>query len=124
VLLSPAETSSGENILQKGYSTGGGQYKLQVDGISGKPSCGFGDGTVFLARSHVSVADGNWHSLECRRTGPTLSILVDDVLQASVPVPATLAVDTASPLTVGGKGAGASNDQFHGTLDDVWVYIG
>jgi hypothetical protein len=124
VRLSPAETSSGENILQKGYSTGGGQYKLQVDGISGKPSCGFGDDTVVLARSRVSVADGNWHSLECRRTGPTLSILVDDVLQTSVPVPATLGVDTTSPLTVGGKGAGASNDQFHGTLDDVWVRIG
>ncbi|BCY07792.1 LamG domain-containing protein [Actinoplanes sp. L3-i22] len=124
VLLSPAETSSGENILQKGYSTGGGQYKLQVDGVSGKPSCGFGDDTVHLARSRVSVADGNWHSLECRRTGPTLSILVDDVPQTSVPVPATLAVDTTSPLTVGGKGAGANNDQFHGTLDDVWVHIG
>ncbi|WP_436520087.1 LamG domain-containing protein [Actinoplanes sp. HUAS TT8] len=124
VLLSPAETSSGENILQKGYSTGGGQYKLQVDGVSGKPSCGIGDDTVYLARSRVSVADGNWHRLECRRTGPTLSILVDDVLQTSVPVPAALAVDTASPLTVGGKGAGANNDQFHGSLDDVWVHIG
>lgn len=124
VLLSPAETSSGENILQKGYSTGGGQYKLQVDGVSGKPSCGIGSETVFLARSRVSVADGNWHSLECRRTGPTLSILVDDVLQAGVAVPVALAVDTASPLTVGGKGAGPNNDQFHGSLDDLWVHIG
>ncbi|BCJ46584.1 hypothetical protein GCM10010168_38930 [Actinoplanes ianthinogenes] len=124
VLLSPAETSSGENILQKGYSTGGGQYKLQVDGVSGKPSCGFGAATTYLARSRVSVADGNWHSLECRRTGPTLSILVDDVLQASVPVPVEEGVDTSSPFTVGGKGAGADNDQFHGTLDDVWVHIG
>ncbi|GIF14581.1 LamG-like jellyroll fold domain-containing protein [Actinoplanes teichomyceticus] len=124
VLLSPAETSSGENIVQKGYSTGGGQYKLQVDGVSGKPSCGFGEDVVHLARSRVSVADGNWHSLECRRTGPTLSILVDGVLQSSVPVPATLAVNTDSPFTVGGKGAGANNDQFHGTLDDVWVHIG
>jgi hypothetical protein len=124
VLLSPAETSSGENILQKGYSTGGGQYKLQVDGVSGKPSCGFGADTVVLARSRVSVADGNWHSLECRRTGPTLAILVDDALQASVPVPVTAGVDTSSPFTVGGKGVGANNDQFHGTLDDVWVHVG
>lgn len=124
VLLSPAETSSGENIMQKGYSTGGGQYKLQVDGVSGKPSCGFGADTVYLARSRVSVADGNWHSLECRRTGPTLSILVDDVLQAGVPVPVDAGVDTSAPLTVGGKGVGVNNDQFHGTLDDVWVHIG
>ncbi|GAA2870966.1 hypothetical protein Acy02nite_29100 [Actinoplanes cyaneus] len=124
VLLSSAETSSGENILQKGYSTGGGQYKLQVDGISGKPSCGIGDGTIHLARSRVSVADGNWHSLECRRTGSALSLLVDGVVRAIVPVAATLAIDTDAPLTVGGKGGGTDNDQFHGSLDDVWVHIG
>ncbi|MFI1996490.1 LamG domain-containing protein [Actinoplanes sp. NPDC020271] len=124
VLLTPAETSRGENVLQKGYSSGGGQYKLQIDGISGRPSCGLGDGKVHLARSRVSVADGSWHSLECRRSGPTLSLLVDDVLQASVPVPVGLAVDTDSPLTVGGKGVGPDNDQFHGSLDDVWVHIG
>ncbi|GLW28314.1 LamG-like jellyroll fold domain-containing protein [Actinoplanes regularis] len=124
VLLSPTQTDSGENILQKGYSTGGGQYKLQVDGDSGRPSCGFGDDVVYLAHSRVSIADGNWHSLECRRLGPTLSILVDGVLQGAVAVPLTLGVDTVEPLTVGAKGAGTNNDQFHGTLDDVWVYIG
>ncbi|MEU4694835.1 LamG domain-containing protein [Actinoplanes sp. NPDC023714] len=127
VLLSPAETGRGENILQKGYSTGGGQYKLQVDGLSGKPSCGIGDkvGTVVhVARSRTSVADGNWHTLECRRTGPTLAILVDDRLEASVAVPADLAVETDHPFTVGGKGVGPNNDQFHGTLDDLWVQIG
>ncbi|MBB2943695.1 hypothetical protein FB565_003424 [Actinoplanes lutulentus] len=127
VLLSPAETGRGENILQKGYSTGGGQYKLQVDGLSGKPSCGIGDvvgTTVHVARSRTSVSDGKWHSLECRRTGPTLSILVDDRLESSVAVPAGLSVDTDHPFTVGGKGVGANNDQFHGTLDDVWVRVG
>ncbi|WP_328469987.1 laminin G domain-containing protein [Actinoplanes sp. NBC_00393] len=127
VLLSPAETGRGENILQKGYSTGGGQYKLQVDGLSGKPSCGMSDkvgATVHVARSRTSVADGKWHSLECRRTGPTLAILVDDRLESSVPVPVELAVETTQPFTVGGKGVGANNDQFHGTLDDIWVHIG
>jgi hypothetical protein len=125
VLLSPAETGRGENILQKGYSTGGGQYKLQVDGLSGKPSCGMGDQAgAYVARSRTSVADGKWHSLECRRTGPTLAIVVDDRLEASVAVPASLAVQTTQPFTVGGKGVGANNDQFHGTLDDVWVEVG
>ncbi|WP_229073208.1 LamG domain-containing protein [Actinoplanes sp. DH11] len=127
VLLSPAETGRGENILQKGYSTGGGQYKLQVDGFSGKPSCGIGDqdGTaVHVARSRTSVADGKWHTLECRRTGPTLALLVDDRLEATVAVPAGLSVETDHPFTIGGKGVGADNDQFHGTLDDVWVQVG
>ncbi len=127
VLLSPAETSSGENILQKGYSTGGGQYKLQVDGVSGKPSCGMSDKagkTVYVARSRTSIADGKWHAVECRRTGPTLAIAVDDTVQATAAVPATLSVDTPQPFSIGGKGVGEDNDQFHGSLDDVWVHIG
>ncbi|MBW6434813.1 hypothetical protein KZ829_13805 [Actinoplanes hulinensis] len=127
VLLSPSETGRGENILQKGYSNGGGQYKLQVDGQSGKPSCGISDRTgttVYVARSRTSVADGRWHSLECRRTGPTLAIVVDDRLETVTAVPETLSVETNQPFTVGGKGVGQNNDQFHGTLDDVWVHIG
>ncbi|WP_245674111.1 MULTISPECIES: LamG domain-containing protein [Actinoplanes] len=127
VLLSPAETGRGENILQKGYATGGGQYKLQVDGLSGKPSCGMSDksgGPVHIARSRTSVSDGQWHTLECRRTGPTLAIVVDDRLEASVPVPTGLSVESDQPFTVGGKGTGLDGDQFHGTLDDLWVHIG
>lgn len=127
VLLAPAETSSGENILQKGYSTGGGQYKLQVDGVSGKPSCAMSDKTattLHLARSRVSIADGKWHAIECRRTGPTLSVYVDDQPQASVAVPAALSVVTTQPFSLGGKGVGANNDQFHGSLDDVWIHVG
>lgn len=127
VLLSPEETGGGENILQKGFSKGGGQYKLQVDGLSGKPSCGMSDktgATVYVARSRTSVADGRWHSLECRRTGPTLAILVDDRLESVTAVPVSLSVESHEPFTVGGKGAGRDNDQFHGTLDDVWVQIG
>ncbi|MCU7730482.1 LamG domain-containing protein [Actinoplanes sp. KI2] len=127
VLLAPAETASGENVLQKGYSTGGGQYKLQVDGVSGKPSCGMsglGEKALHLARSRQSIADGKWHTVECRRTGPTLSILVDGQMQASAAVPATLSVSSTRPFSVGGKGAGADNDQFHGSIDDVWIHIG
>jgi hypothetical protein len=125
VLLSPAETGGGENILQKGYSTGGGQYKLQVDGISGKPSCGMSDaGGAYVARSRTSIADGSWHTVECRRTGPTLAIAVDDHIEASVAVPATLSVQSAQPFSIGGKGVGADNDQFHGSLDDIWIHIG
>jgi hypothetical protein len=127
VLLNPAETASGENIMQKGYSTGGGQYKLQVDGVSGKPSCGIGDkmsGAVHIAHSRQSIADGNWHALECRRTGPTLAILVDDQVQATAAIPETLSVESPHPFSIGGKGVGADNDQFHGSLDDVWIHIG
>ena len=39
ILLEPAHTSSGQNVLQKGFSTEGSQYKLQIDGRAGRPSC-------------------------------------------------------------------------------------
>lgn len=126
VLLSPAETSSGENILQKGYSTAGGQYKLQVDGASGKPSCVMSDKsstTIHLAKSGKSMADGGWHALECRRAGTSLTILVDGQVEGSATLPAALSVVTTQPLSLGGKGTGVNNDQFHGGLDDAWVSI-
>jgi hypothetical protein len=126
VLMSKAEGSAPENILQKGYAVGG-QYKLQVDGVSGKPSCGMSDRsaeTVYVVRSRTSIADGKWHALECRRSGTTLSILVDDQTQATATIPANLSVVTEQPFSVGGKGAGVDNDQFHGSVDDVWIKVG
>jgi hypothetical protein len=127
VRLAAGQTSEGENILQKGYSTTGGQYKLQVDGLKGKPSCAMSDKastTIYVAKSAESIADGGWHSLECRRAGTVLSLVVDDVVSKTVSVPAGLAVDTTQPLSIGGKGLAENNDQYHGALDDVWVAIG
>jgi hypothetical protein len=52
VRLDPGQTSDGQNILQKGYSSTGGQYKLQVDKLPGKPSCAMtseGAHTIHLA---------------------------------------------------------------------------
>ncbi|GAA2700022.1 hypothetical protein [Actinoplanes palleronii] len=91
----------------------GGRYALQV--VAGTPACGID--AVHVAHGRVPVTDGAWHALECRRSDPGLSLYVDDVLQETVPVPATLALDSTAPLTVGG-------DQFRGTIDDVWVQIG
>jgi hypothetical protein len=127
VLLSPAETSSGENVLQKGYSTAGGQYKLQVDGVSGKPTCVMSDQsepTIHVARGARSIADGEWHTLECRRVGTSLSIIVDEQPVGSATIPAGLTVETTQPLSLGGKGTGVDNDQFHGSIDDVWISVG
>jgi hypothetical protein len=39
-------------------------------------------------------------------------------------VPAGLSVVNRYPLSVGGKGTYADNDQFHGAVDDVYVRIG
>jgi hypothetical protein len=127
VLLPRGQTSSGENVLQKGYSARGGQYKLQIDGRAGKPSCAMVDSrksAIRLARSAVTVADNRWHRLECRRIGTRLSILVDGLVRGGATIPLTLSVSNAAPLSIAGKGAYPDNDQFHGVLDDVWVAIG
>ena len=122
-----ATGQDGQNILQKGYAAAGGQYKLQVDGVSGKPSCVLTDRTgegSYLVRSRTSIADDEWHTVECRRTGPTLAIAVDDHVQATAAVPGALSIDSEQPFSLGGKGVGANNDQFHGALDDAWIHIG
>jgi hypothetical protein len=127
VLLPPGQTSKGQNIVQKGYSTTSSQWKLQIDGVAGRPSCVLVDDkkpAIRMIASTVSVADGRWHALACRRAGTSLTVLVDGVPRGSTAVPAKLSVSNERPLSIGGKGAFADNDQFNGALDNVWVEIG
>lgn len=127
VRLARTQTSKGQNVVQKGYSKTSSQYKLQVDGIPGRPSCVLVDDkkpTIKLVRSSVTVADGDWHAVECRRSGSAFSIVVDGVTRGSLTIPAALSVTNNRPLSIGGKGAYQDNDQFQGAIDDVWVRIG
>jgi hypothetical protein len=125
VRLAPDRTSNGQNVLQKGYSTEGSQYKLQIDGRWGHPSCVLVAGVaIHLAVARVTVADGRWHRLECRRESVRLSVLVDGVTQGATRIPASLSVVNNRPLSLGGKSAHGDNDQFQGDLDDVWIAIG
>lgn len=125
--LGATQTSKGQNVVQKGYSATSSQYKLQVDGRAGHPSCVVVDNrqpAIQLARSSVTVADGNWHTVECRRAAGLLSILVDGTVRGIKEIPAALSISNDEPLAIGGKGAYRDNDQFRGALDDVWVRIG
>jgi hypothetical protein len=127
VRLPRNRTSSGQNVVQKGYSATSSQYKLQVDGTAGRPSCVLVDDkkpTIKLVRSSVSVTDGAWHAIQCRRVGTAFRILVDGVNRGAVTVPAALSVTNREPLSIGGKGAYRDNDQFRGAVDDVWIRIG
>ncbi|MGK5680532.1 LamG-like jellyroll fold domain-containing protein [Actinoplanes sp. URMC 104] len=127
VLLSPTQTSKGQNVVQKGYSTTGSQWKLQIDGAAGRPSCvlvGDGQRRIRVATSVVSVADGRWHRLRCSRIGSRLSVYVDGLLRGWIAVPPGLPITNDRPLSIGGKGAYADNDQFNGALDNVWVQVG
>ena len=126
VLLHRSQTSKGQNVLQKGYSATSSQYKLQVDGAAGRASCvlvGARPGIKSIT-STVSVADGAWHAVECRRSATALTVLVDGAVRGNRAITAGLSVANDRPLSIGGKGAYSDNDQFQGILDDVWVRIG
>lgn len=125
VLMMSNEVSDGGNILQKGLSVSGTQFKLQIDGLQGRPSCAIsGDQGRYLAISYIGIADGGWHALECERTRDLLTLYVDGERRADTPIPSTLSIVNNDPLRIGGKGHGPFNDQFHGTIDDVFVEIG
>ena len=127
VRLAGSQTSKGQNVVQKGYSATSSQYKLQIDGREGNPSCVLVDvkkRRIIQARSTISVADGAWHRVQCRRVGIALRVLVDGVVRGVTKVPAGLSVSNRHPLSIGGKGTYADNDQFHGAVDDVFVSIG
>ena len=127
VLLTPGQTSNGQNIVQKGYSTTSSQWKLQIDGVGGRPSCVLVDDrkpTIRIVTSSVPVADGRWHAVQCRRAGTAFVVSVDGVARGGVAVPAKLSITNNQPLSIGAKGAYGDNDQFNGAMDNVWVQIG
>ena len=128
LLLAADQATPGSNVLQKGVSTGGGQYKLQVDGPAGRPSCVLAgsvpDSPIYVVKSTVSVADARWHTVACTRLGPSLTVVVDGLTAGQVSVPDDLSVANSDTLRIGGKGTSPNNDQFSGVLDDVFVDIG
>jgi hypothetical protein len=124
VWLAPDQTSVGSNIVQKGrFGTTGGQWKLQIDGLAGEPSCVVRSGSdVVVVRSSVSVADSRWHRVVCRRDAGAVSIEVDGTVDREDV--RTGAVDSPMPVRIGSPGVGDHDDQFHGRIDDVFLVIG
>jgi concanavalin A-like lectin/glucanase superfamily protein len=126
VMMTRSDLADGANVVQKGYSVGGGsQYKLQVDHLLGHPSCVIAGQRhwIYRAEPWIDVADGRWHSLVCSRTSDRLTLTVDGVERAWVRVPARLSIANPEPLRVGGKGPAKGNDQFAGEIDNVFVSI-
>jgi Concanavalin A-like lectin/glucanases superfamily len=125
VLLEPDETSKGSNVMQKGFSVGGGsQWKLQVDGDNGHPSCvvvGEGESIIHDVYADITIADGKWHDVSCHRDETKLVITVDGAHRKSTPITKDLTISPAGPMRIGGKSLKPNNDQFFGTLDDVYV---
>jgi hypothetical protein len=126
IRLTQNDTSRGANVIQKGFSNGHSQFKLQVDGSAGRPSCvvvGVSSSSILVVESPITVADGQWHQIDCARRDGLLTIAVDGRLRAQRSVPPTLSIVNTDPLCIGGKGTSANNDQFAGVIDDVYVSI-
>ena len=121
VLLDPDQTAAGSNIVQKGrFGTTGGQWKLQVDGDAGHPSCVVRSASdVLTVRSRVSIADGEWHRVVCRREPAGLSIDVDESVDRVAGRSGS--VSNTWPIRIGTPGVGDQDDQFHGRVDDVFL---
>ena len=120
------DLGDGANVVQKGYSVGGvSQFKLQVDHRQGHPSCVIASrARIYRAEPALNIADGAWHDVACARTAQRLSITVDGVERAAVPIPASLSIANAEPLRIGGKGPNKGNDQYAGEIDNVFLTIG
>lgn len=123
VWLAPDQTAIGSNIVQKGrFGSEGGQWKLQVDGEDGRPSCVVRSGEeVWTVKSGLTVADSSWHHVVCRRDGRGITISVDGAEHSEKGGSGT--VSNSFPIRVGSPGVGDEDDQFHGRVDDVFVAI-
>ena len=116
----------GANVMQKGVAGTGSQWKLQI-GRRGKASCvliGRGSARSYMVKSSVRVNDGRWHVIQCRRSGSSLSVVVDNAPSGAVSIPANLSISNALPMRVGGRNLNARSDQFGGALDDVVATLG
>ncbi len=127
VLMTPEETSDGANVMQKGFNTGGAsQWKLQVDGEAGHPSCvvvGTKKDEDFTVTAKDGVADGTWHDVECARIGTSLIVSVDGVESNRKPITPGAVIEPPSAVRLGGKSVKTDNDQFFGVIDNVFVSV-
>ncbi|RZU48610.1 concanavalin A-like lectin/glucanase superfamily protein [Krasilnikovia cinnamomea] len=115
------------NIMQKGVSDTESQWKLQVGANRGKAHCvvvGRGSSQAYVARSTISVADGVWHRVLCRRSGGVLTVYIDGVDRGHVIIPPTLEIGNNMPMRIGGPNFNTTSDMYHGYLDNVVAVAG
>ncbi|GAB1691299.1 hypothetical protein KRM28CT15_31020 [Krasilnikovia sp. M28-CT-15] len=127
VYVQPWQVAGSSNIMQKGVSDTESQWKLQIGANRGKAQCvvvGRGSSQAYVARSAITVANGAWHRLLCRRAGGTLTVFVDGVARGSASIPPTLEIANNMPLRIGGPNFNTTSDMYHGFLDDVVAVAG
>lgn len=123
----PSQLTDSSNIVQKGVANTDSQWKMQIGPGHGKVQCvvvGHDTTQSYIVRSSGSAADGKWHRVLCERSGTSLAIAVDGVVQSRVGVPAALSIGNNRPMRIGGPNFTNSSDLYHGWLDDVYATLG
>jgi hypothetical protein len=119
------------DLIRKGVSgTSGGEYKLEIvysNGI-GKAFCLVKDnaGISATVKGTTNVADGNRHTLTCKKTSTGLTLQVDN-LAARTTVKPLGSISNASALTIGAKTpkiTGVTGDFYYGTMLNASVSVG
>jgi hypothetical protein len=123
IRVNPNRTAFKSSIIRKGDFPRPGRWRLRVDRAEGFPYCSIaGTAGAVRMRSLVGIADGQWHRVRCARRGRSVRLVVDGrVVRAKVgPIGA---VRSPQPILIGGVSTGVRNNQFSGSLDNVYLSI-
>ena len=114
------------NIMQKGYWSDTGQWKLSLERTNSglRFSCrvkGSSGAVMAYTPAGVVSAPGSWVRAECHRDATGVSVLVNSEVVGRTSG-RTGDVRSSSPYLIGSKGLEANDsDQFLGLMDYVWV---
>jgi RTX calcium-binding nonapeptide repeat (4 copies)/Concanavalin A-like lectin/glucanases superfamily len=118
------------DIVRKGFiDTPGGDYKMEIIRVRADPTVGRlhclfrGDpGTTVSKQAFADIVDGNWHTLECVKTGNSVVARVDGKPYPQAGTAGTIANDRE--IMVGAKQVSPSpDDMFDGSMDFVSIDI-
>jgi hypothetical protein len=116
------------DIVRKGLAgRPGGDYKMEIkraaDPTVGKLHCLFqGSGGTVDKVARGDIVDGNWHTLECIKTGTSVVARVDGSA-GSTKAGSAGSISNPTNVMVGAKTAVPLDDTFDGKMDFVGIDI-
>lgn len=104
------------DLIRKGT----GIYKMEISG-TGQAFCRFkGSTSGFAVRKGPNLADGQWHTIVCRKTSSDVTLTVDGTSYSRSG--SVGSISSSDPLYFGAKPNGG--DRYNGTLDEVTIVFG
>jgi hypothetical protein len=108
------------DLFRKGlYTTGGGEYKLELV-RTGQASCGFeGTGGYAELVAGPAINNGQWHTVSCVKTSTAIQVVVDG--QAFSKAAKIGSIANTSSVVIGAR---PGSDWYKGQLDEASIQIG